>query len=199
MIVLLRHGRTGGGKGRCVGRTDLRLSPEGLAQAEALSEGLGAVRFARLCSSPAGRARDTIGPLAARLGLDVEILPALDEIDMGAWDGLAFDDIRARFPEEYAARGREFGRFRAPGGESFRDVAERAMGALGELADGPLPVLAATHAGVIRAVLCRVTGHPLDGLFRFRPGYGRCTVLRTDGGLALEAADLDARAVRELF
>ncbi|XXJ19377.1 histidine phosphatase family protein [Desulfovibrio caledoniensis] len=199
MIILLRHGRIEDGKGRCLGRTDVPLSSDGLAQARELAEELGAIPFARLCSSPAGRALDTLKPLAARLGMEVESLPALDEIDMGEWDGLDFDTIRRRFPEEYAARGKRLGSYRVPGGESFEDVAERAMAALEELARGPRPVLAATHAGVIRAVLCRVTGHPLDGLFRFTPGYARCTVLRADGTFELVADDVFARTVRELL
>jgi probable phosphoglycerate mutase len=197
VIVLLRHGRTEGGKGLCVGRTVLRLSPEGQSQARDVADALAGAPFARLCSSPAVRARDTIGPLAQRLGLGVDILPALDEIDMGEWDGLPFAEINARFPGEYTARGQRFGRFRAPGGESFADVADRAVNVLESLADGPRPVLAATHAGVIRSVLCRVTGHPLDDLFHFTPGYARCTVLRRDGTLALVAADVPAEAVRE--
>lgn len=200
MIVLLRHCRPTGGDGLCVGRTPLQLSADGELQARALAEELGAVPFARLCSSPAIRARHTLGPLAERLGMPVAILPEVDEIDMGAWDGLAFADIRERFPEEYAARGRRFGCFRAPGGESFEDVADRVMVALERLAEGKLPVLVATHAGAIRAALCRVTGHPLDDLFRFKPGYARCTVLRREGnGLALEADDLDAGSIRALF
>jgi probable phosphoglycerate mutase len=199
MIVLLRHGRTEGGKGRCVGRAAVPLSPQGLAQALDLADDLGAIPFARLCSSPASRTQATIGPLAARLGLGVDILPALDEIDMGAWDGLSFDEIRARYPDEYAARGRQLDRYRAPGGENFEDVAERAMAALAELAAGPRPVLVATHAGVIRSVLCRVTGHPLEGLFRFSPGCGRCTVLRPNGRFELVAEDVFARSVRELL
>jgi len=199
MIILLRHGRIEDGKGRCVGRTDMHLSSDGLAQARELADELAALPFTRLCSSPAGRAQATMGPLAARLGLQVELLPALDEIDMGEWDGLDFDTIRRRFPEEYAARGKRLGRYRVPGGESFEDVAQRAMEALGELARGAQPVLAVTHAGVIRSVLCRVTGHPLDGLFRFTPGYARCTLLRGDGTFELVANDVFARTVRELL
>ena len=199
MIILVRHGRIEDGRGRCVGRTDVSLSSDGQDQARELADELGGIPFARLCSSPAGRAQATLEPLAVKRGLEVETLPALDEIDMGEWDGLDFDTIRKRFPEEYAARGKRLGGYRVPGGESFEDVAERVMVALGELARGEQPVLAVTHAGVIRAVLCRVTGHPLDGLFRFTPGYARCTVLRGDGAFELVADDVFARTVRELL
>jgi probable phosphoglycerate mutase len=188
MIVLVRHARTDQAKGRCVGRTDVALSDEGVAQAERLAASLADAGFVRLCASPARRALNTLAPLAARLDREAEIIPELDEIDMGEWDGLFFDDIRTRFPAGYAERGVRFGGFRPPGGESFHDVADRAMSALVRLAAGPQPVLAVTHAGVIRSVLCRVTGHPMDGLFRFEPEHGMCTILAPAGkGLELVA------------
>ncbi|WP_316901090.1 histidine phosphatase family protein [Pseudodesulfovibrio indicus] len=177
MIILLRHAVTDVAPGTCIGRTPTRLSPQGEAQARELAGSFAEVGVVRICSSPATRAMDTVSPLAERLGLPVETWPALDEIDMGAWDGLPFETIRRDHPDGYARRGREFASFHAPGGESFEEVAERAMGAMRRLAGGAMPVLAATHAGVIRAVLCRVTGHPLGDLFHFRPGHCRCTVL----------------------
>jgi probable phosphoglycerate mutase len=191
VIVLVRHARTEGGKGRCIGRTPLPLSDEGVDQALMLAKTLSALKFARLCSSTSQRALDTIVPLAESLGLPVEAMPGLDEIDMGAWDGISFEDIRKGFPEEYALRGSRFGTFRPPGGESFSDVADRAVEILDVLAAGPQPVLAVTHAGVIRSVLCRLTGHPLDDLFHFAPDNLGCTVLRpTQPGHELVATGL---------
>ncbi|MEF2230097.1 MAG: histidine phosphatase family protein [Pseudodesulfovibrio sp.] len=191
MIVLMRHARTRGGRGRCIGRTPLELSSEGRVQAARAAAGLAGCRFARLYSSPARRALDTLAPLAEILHLEPRVAPGLDEIDMGEWDGLAFDEIRARDPEGFAARGRGFASFRPPGGESFADVADRAMEVLRVLAADPQPVLAVTHAGVIRAVLCRLTGHPLDDPFHFSPGYGVCTVVRPGPeGLRLAATGM---------
>jgi len=188
MIVLVRHARTDQAKGRCVGRTDVALSAEGAAQADRLAGSLADAGFARLCASPSKRALNTLAPLSVRLDREAEVIPELDEIDMGEWDGLFFDDIRVRFPEGYAERGTRFGDFRPPGGESFNDVADRAMHALARLAAGPQPALAVTHAGVIRSVLCRVTGHPMDDLFHFSPGHGLCTILAPAGeGLELAA------------
>ena len=177
MIVLVRHAQTDQAKGRCVGRTDVALSAEGAVQAARLAGSLADAGFVRLCTSPAKRALNTLAPLATRLDREAEIIPELNEIDMGEWDGLFFDDIRDRFPAAYAERGSRFGDFRPPGGESFNDVADRAMHALARLVVGPKPVLAVTHAGVIRSVLCRVTGHPMDDLFHFGPGHGLCTIL----------------------
>lgn len=196
MIILVRHGQTMHGTGRCIGRTALPLSPEGQEQAENLAELLSGAGFARLCASPSGRAQDTLAPLAQRTGLRPDLLPELDEIDMGEWDGLPFDEIQNIFPDLYALRGKAFSGFRAPGGESFNEVAGRAMTAVAALAKGPLPVLAVTHAGVIRSVLCSLTGHPMDDLFHFSPENARCTAVRLNGGaLELRGTDIPAKDV----
>ena len=200
MIVLMRHARTEGGEGRCIGRTPLDLSEAGREQAARAAASLAGCGFARLCSSPARRAVDTLRPLAERLHLEPELMPGLDEIDMGEWDGLPFDEIRERDPGAYAERGRAFAAFRPPGGESFADVAQRAMAALLSLAAGPQPVLAVTHAGVIRAALCRLTGHPLDDLFHFSPEHAVCTVVRSDPeGLRLVGAGVPPAMVHTLL
>ena len=199
MIVLARHGHTDAGE-RCVGRTSLPLSATGQEQASHLAEVLAGAGFVRLCSSPSLRAVDTLVPLADRLGMVPDRIPGLDEIDMGAWDGLPFKEIRARYPEEYAARAENFGDFRTPGGESFNDVADRAMDALARLAAGPQPLFAVTHAGVIRAVLCRSTGCPMDELFRFRPVHTQCTLLSPENGrLALVETGLEPEAALRIL
>lgn len=204
MIVLMRHAAIEGAKGCCIGRTDVPLSPKGREQAGSLALPLSEIGFARLCVSPAGRAVETLHPLAVRLGMEkaVEIFPGLAEIDMGEWDGLFFKDILARFPEAYRERGEQLGSYRTPGGESFNDVADRALAVLRELAGGAMPTLCVTHAGVIRSVLCRVTGRPMDTLFEFKPGHTECTVLSPSGDrldlVATGVAPADLRRVIDL-
>ena len=200
MIVLMRHAQKEDSKGRCIGRTPLPLSDVGREQARSFVESVRDIGFKRLCASPAQRALDTIGPLAQDLDMPVDTIPALDEIDMGIWDGLPFDEIRREYFAKYAERGDRFGSFRAPSGESFSDVADRAMIALEELAHGARPVLAVTHAGVLRSVLCRVTGHPLDDLFYFKPDYAHCALFRLgNNGLELIADNVSPDDLSSFF
>lgn len=191
MIVLVRHGEAEDAAGRAVGRVDLPLSARGREQAADLAAGLGRVAWAGLCASPLARARDTLAPLAAATGLAPAIRADLAEISLGDWDGLAWDEVRARFPEAYAARGRNLAGFAPPGGESFAALAARAGAVLDQLAAGPQPVLAVTHAGVIRVVLARIQGLPLERIFSLTPQPGRCTLLAPHaGGLRLAGFDL---------
>jgi len=190
MIVLMRHAMIES-KGRCIGRTAVPLSSAGVKQANELPDLLCSVGFTRLCSSPSQRAQDTMAPLAASLSIDVDIVSELDEINMGTWDGLDFEILRQKYPNEYAERGERLGHFRSPDGESFLDVADRALLVLNELSKGRQPVLGMTHAGVIRSVLCRITGHPMDDLFHFNPGYTCCTLLApSERGFELVATEV---------
>ncbi|WP_245628660.1 histidine phosphatase family protein [Salidesulfovibrio brasiliensis] len=196
----MRHARTEGGEGCCIGRTTLKLSKDGARQAVEAAEELRDCGFARLGCSPSLRACDTVAPLAGRMELDPVVMPGLDEIDMGAWDGLTFSEIRERFPRDYELRGKDFAGFKPLNGESFNEVADRAVSALERSAAGPLPLLAVTHAGVIRAVLCRLTGHPMNKLFDYTPGHLECSILKsTPTGLSFVATGLQPAAVRSFF
>ena len=125
------------------------------------------------------RCRQTAEAMAG--DLPVGIVPGLEELDCGAWDGLSFDEIRARFPETYARRG-EDPALPPPGGADPAHAAERGLAALTALAErtaGDLAVVA--HAGINRAMLCTLLGRPISA-YRALPQPYRCVnVLRYDG------------------
>ena len=88
-LLLIRHGeneytRTGKLAGWTPG---VSLNEAGQKQAQALVERLKGAPIKHLYSSPLERARETAAPLAAALGLPVEIRPALGEVRYGGWTG----------------------------------------------------------------------------------------------------------------
>jgi len=117
-------------------RDDPPLAPEGVALAHRLGATLAAevaelgVAAVRIASSPALRCRQTAGPIGAALGLEetvIELVPALIEIDYGAWEGLTGEECRRRDPKLRAAWEADPYRTACPGGESGADVAARAF------------------------------------------------------------------------
>ena len=102
-VYLIRHGLPNfpGGKGMCIGTTDIPMGEAGLTQARAMAEKLPPVTA--VFSSPLTRALQT----AEAIGLPITILDDLREMHAGEWDGLTFDQIRTRYPELYAARGKD--------------------------------------------------------------------------------------------
>ena len=102
-IILIRHAMPDIpiGERWCIGgRTDLPLGSLGRLQAALLpfAPELDAIE-AVFCSTLL-RARQTALPLCS----EPTVVEGLQELDMGVWDGLSFAEIRARFPELYAAR-----------------------------------------------------------------------------------------------
>ena len=180
-IFLLRHGKPEfpAEEKYCLGVTDLPLSEAGRDEIRAAGEGLKDKGIRKIISSPLKRCRESAETLAALLGEDktaplpVEIREDLTEINMGSWDGLTFREIRARFPGEYEARGRDFARFRVPGGETFLELARRAGKAFQAICrenDGSVLLLG--HAGWIKTVIAGREGKRIKEIRDISLKYG---------------------------
>ena len=82
-LVLVRHGRAGN-RSDWDGPDDLRpLDERGRAQAQRLAEVLPAFGPDEVLSAPPVRCRETVEPLAERLGLDIRPAPELGEEGFG--------------------------------------------------------------------------------------------------------------------
>jgi broad specificity phosphatase PhoE/predicted kinase len=77
---------------------------------------------------------------------------ALNEIEAGVCDGMTYPEIRASYPDEYAARSRDKLGYRYPQGESYMDVIERVEPVALELERQKNPVLIISHQAVLRAL-----------------------------------------------
>jgi len=160
-IYLIRHALPDFGEEgrRCIGRTDLPLGEVGRAQASAMGRWMATRGLTAVYSSPLQRALQT----AQCLGPRVIGVPGLVEMDMGAWEGMGFDEIQRAYPEAYAERGRDIAHVPAPGGESFVQCGARAWGAFRDVIEqsaGNIAIVA--HRGVNRTLLCRIQGRNLS-------------------------------------
>ncbi|ROQ32003.1 putative phosphoglycerate mutase [Streptomyces sp. PanSC19] len=171
-FVLLRHGETALTPEKRFsgsGGSDPELSAAGLRQAEAVAEALAARGTVQeIVSSPLARCRQTAGAVAARLGLDVRIEQGLRETDFGAWEGLTFGEVRARYPEDLDAWLASPKAAPTGGGESFATVARRVAATRDRLtaAYAGRTVLLVTHVTPIKTLVRLALGAPPESLFR---------------------------------
>jgi len=194
-LYLMRHGdcRTDQTR-RFTGQTDLPLNQEGLAAARAWRAILGTKGLCRIYCSDLTRSLETGRIITGESPLVLEVVPDLREINLGEWEGLSVAQVRERFPRAYEERGRDLGRFRPPGGESFLDLRNRVVPAFQRIvACMQGSALIVGHAGVNRVILCHVLGMPLDHLFRIEQPYGTLSVLTCQGDtdIQVEALNLD--------
>jgi len=184
-LVLVRHAETDASmRGRCHGRLDVALSPEGRAQAQALARALEGTALDALYSSPALRTVETARPLAEARGLLVIADVRLRELDFGAAEGLTWDELRAREPALYEAWMARPTELTFPGGESFERLRARVLDCARDLLrrhDGKTVALV-IHGGPARALLADALGLPASNLFRIDQSYAGVSVIdRIDG------------------
>ena len=184
-IFLVRHGETAFNRdGQGLGHEDVALTNTGVAQAAAVAERLSTHSIGRVLSSPLRRARTVATAIADRHGLDIEVVSALIELDVGETEGLAFPEMRQRFPEFLAAwAGPDGWRTRMPGGESIEDLAER-LSPLAQLllqdAEGDTVVV--SHNFVLRTLLCSLLGVETAAWRSFQVDLASLTSLNVRNG-----------------
>ncbi len=179
VIYLVRHGAIISVAGKAfIGQIEAPLSEEGVEQAWALRQWLEPVRFSRLISSDLSRSQRTAKIICGRRANSLESFPDLREINLGEWEGFSFQEIRERFPDDYAARGLDIENWRPPGGESFADCRARVSSVLAEIvARSQGNVLLVGHAGVNRLILCSVLGIPVRNLHGIGQDYGCINII----------------------
>jgi probable phosphoglycerate mutase len=163
-IVLWRHGQTEWNlEGRLQGQTDVPLDEIGRAQAQTSARLLAALEPDVIVSSDLSRAADTAGALARLVKLEVELDEGLRETYVGTWQGLTDEEIKSKFPEEYAAWRKDHYHQRRGGGELEAEVADRAVAAI-ERALARVPdrgtLVVVTHGGTARVSIARLLGLP---------------------------------------
>jgi broad specificity phosphatase PhoE len=97
------------------------------------------------------RTIQTARHLAAETGYDKLEWKALDELDSGVCDGLTYEEIAEKYPEDFAARDEDKYNYRYRGGESYRDVVIRLEPIIMEL-ERSENVIIVTHQAVLRCI-----------------------------------------------
>ena len=164
-IILVRHGQTEWNVGseageRFRGRVDLSLDDTGLAQARAVAERLADQPIVAVYSSPLKRAVETARPTAQQLGLPVQLLPGIIDINYGDWQGLSHPEAANAYPDLYPRWLEKPRRVKFPHGESLRQVRLRGMAALKEVAarhEGRV-ILLVGHQVVNKVLVCAMLG-----------------------------------------
>ena len=169
-LVLVRHAepvRTPAGS--VTGPADPGLTELGFDQSRRLAEWLALEPIDVVVSSPMRRARETAAPLAAALGLDIEIVDGLTEYDSTSDDYIPMDELQASGDPRWLAmvegRWEDFGAdpahvFKARVAETVDAIVDRNPGRR---------VVAVCHGGVVNCALASILG--IDRYLWFEPVY----------------------------
>ncbi|XP_073978129.1 6-phosphofructo-2-kinase/fructose-2,6-bisphosphatase-like [Rhodnius prolixus] len=134
--------------GRIGGDTD--LSPRGHFYATLLAKYFNSnkIENLRVWTSEKKRTKQTANGIKA----PVESLAPLNELDAGICEGMTYEEIQMKFPQEFAWRDQDKLRYRYPWGESYIDIMSRLELVLLEL-EREDSLLVISHQAVLRCVL----------------------------------------------
>eukprot|EP00303_Exanthemachrysis_gayraliae_P004718 CAMPEP_0206010758 /NCGR_PEP_ID=MMETSP1464-20131121/12157_1 /ASSEMBLY_ACC=CAM_ASM_001124 /TAXON_ID=119497 /ORGANISM="Exanthemachrysis gayraliae, Strain RCC1523" /LENGTH=649 /DNA_ID=CAMNT_0053384393 /DNA_START=9 /DNA_END=1959 /DNA_ORIENTATION=- len=112
----------------------------------------------------------------------------LDEIYAGVCDGMSYDEIKAKYPDEYEWRKKDKLAYRYPRGESYLDVCHRLEPIIMEMERCSEPLLIVAHQGILRIVYAYFMGLPreeapyvsipLNTVITLQPGTYTCEETR---------------------
>ena len=191
-IKLVRHGQTAWNVGassaegeRFRGRIDLPLNERGRAQAQALARRLADEPIAAIYASPLQRAMETAEPTSRRLGLTVQPLEGILDINYGDWQEHPHSEVAQLYPALYRQWLQEPHLVQIPGGESLEEVRDRAMAALHQvMARHPdQTVLVAAHQVVNKVLVCAMLGLDNSHFWRIRQDNGCLNIFDYQEGL----------------
>lgn len=156
--VLVRHGETDLA-GRFCGHSDPPLNDAGRRQIEHAVSVLSNVPEV-IYTSDLKRARESADLFGSYFAVPVEVRHGLREINFGAWEGLAWEEVEQRFPADASAWMELYPRGVIPSGElyeAFQNRVQRETAFL--LAEAELrSIVAVTHGGFIQTALTVLYG-----------------------------------------
>ncbi|MBM2837936.1 MAG: alpha-ribazole phosphatase [Deltaproteobacteria bacterium] len=181
-LFLVRHGEVTNHEGefRYNGHIDVDLSDLGLSQMKAVAGRLATESIKGIYSSDLIRTMRGASAIAEKHGISPVADKRLKEVAAGRWEGLTFNEVHERFPDESHVRFEDLVNYRIKeGGESLRDMAARVIPALNEIIvkHRGESVAMVAHGGVNRVILCHALNLPLENFFRLEQDYGCMNII----------------------
>ncbi|SLN23655.1 Putative phosphoserine phosphatase 2 [Falsiruegeria litorea R37] len=173
-LALLRHGHTSWNRaGQIQGRSDIPLDDEARRDLSQFSLPPEWIR-AELWSSPLHRARETAAIVANRVPLTA---PELTEMNWGDWEGKRGVDLLAQEGSGFRHIEDWGWDYRAPGGESPRELWDRVEP---WVQSRHTDTIAVCHIGIMRVILAKAHGWDFDGEAPFKIKRNRLFVVDLD-------------------
>lgn len=97
IFLLVRHGENDWVGKKLAGRLPgIHLNQHGVEQAKKTAETLTKMPIKAIYSSPLERAMETADPLSEMINLPINVMPGLQEIDFGSWQGYSIKQLSKR-------------------------------------------------------------------------------------------------------
>lgn len=156
-IYFVRHAEAQGNtEKRFNGITDSPLTEKGVKQLEPLAERFKEIHLDAVYASPLSRTMQTAEAVNRYHGLEIIPEKGFIEIDGGSWEARTMDEVAKEDPELAMLWGRDPVSFKAPGGESVKEVFDRTSEALLKVIreNSGKDIAIVSHGCALRCMMC---------------------------------------------
>jgi probable phosphoglycerate mutase len=169
-IILTRHGHVEGiNPPRFRGQHSLALTEQGLEEAQMTAERIASTwRPAIVLTSPLGRGVATGEAIAKACGVQSKTTDDLLDLDYGDWRWKTHEEVKDRWPRQFALWHSAPHLVRFPSGESLQDIVLRSANVFRTVVEG-FPsdtIVLVGHDSVNRALLLQLLDQPLSAYWR---------------------------------
>lgn len=164
-ILLVRHGETAWNRDKIFrGTHDIPLNDNGREQAKLAAKALISCKIDFAYTSPLSRAAETAKIVLEPHSVEASIHEGLLDFDYGNWTGQKDVDVAKKWPEEHVAWSSWPDSLRIPGGDTLKEVFNRAFGCMEEIAEkhDDQTVAFFAHRVVNKLIVIGVLGIGLD-------------------------------------
>ncbi len=177
-IFLLRHGKTKENiNGIYQGSSNTKLlNPDTMLN---IQDKIQSLQLESILCSPLLRAKES----ANALNLNFEICDLLQECNMGQWELLKWSEIAKQYPDDIKTMANDYNNFIFPEGESIKNFIMRIQ-KIAEIFNHSKcnNILAITHGGIIRHLICHYLGLDYKNYLMFHPNNASLTCLEINNG-----------------
>lgn len=177
-LILIRHGQTDMNKDQLYyGRIDVPINEVGRVQAEKARKNLINLKidYDKIYSSNLVRAYET-AKIVNYKNIEIEVDEKIKEMDFGIFEGLSYDEIIKKYPEEMKLLEKDWKTYSYVTGENPIVLQKRAVEFLDSL-DKSKDNLVVTHWGIICSLLSFLFSNSLDSYWKFEIKNGGIIVI----------------------
>ena len=187
-LILVRHAITEDNKGcKLSGHIDSILSEEGKKQIKDLNKFLQLEKIDKIYTTTSSRTKYTVEEIAQERNIEIIEKDTLKEISFGDFEGLDFNEIKDRYPDEFQKMIDEGYNYRYPNGESLVDSYNRVVKEIKDIVNNNdnKNILICSHGGTIRNILTYLISNSYNYHWNFRIDNCSVTTLEIDDGFAV--------------
>jgi alpha-ribazole phosphatase len=180
-LYLIRHGETEDAQAkRYKGSINVPLSDTGIRQIEMVGMFLKKhTTLNAIYTSPLSRAQNSAEIIARIYNIQTIVVEPLKEIHFGSWEGMNFEEIRQKFPEEFDLWATDPVKQGPVNGETITEVRDRVMESVNQIlsTNKNQNIAIVAHGAVNRIIIAEILGLPLNNIFRIEQDFACLNII----------------------